>query len=222
MAWTDVVDGYCERLGPGLWAEPLNAVSNLGFIIAGALLLRASRRQGEPAAVQALAVLLLLIGLGSAAFHTLATRWAGLLDVLFIALYIFWFVACYARYRWAAPWWLALGSIALYQALAFAITRPFEAGALNGSVGYLPALLGLLLFGLLTLWRDGFGGARWLFAAAAVFTVSLTLRTVDESLCAVWPYGTHWAWHLLNAVTLSLATQAIRTTPALPRHWIRS
>ncbi len=33
------IDLYCERLGPGLWAEPLNAVTNLAFILAGILLI---------------------------------------------------------------------------------------------------------------------------------------------------------------------------------------
>ena len=27
MAWTDSVTAYCERLGPGFFAEPLNALS---------------------------------------------------------------------------------------------------------------------------------------------------------------------------------------------------
>jgi hypothetical protein len=27
----DPIDAYCERLGPGLWAEPLNALTNLAF-----------------------------------------------------------------------------------------------------------------------------------------------------------------------------------------------
>jgi len=30
------MDGYCERVGPGLWAEPLNAVSNAAFLIGAA------------------------------------------------------------------------------------------------------------------------------------------------------------------------------------------
>jgi hypothetical protein len=29
------VDLYCERTGPGLWAEPANALTNLAFIAAG-------------------------------------------------------------------------------------------------------------------------------------------------------------------------------------------
>jgi len=28
-----MIDLYCERLGPGLWAEPLNALTNLAFLL---------------------------------------------------------------------------------------------------------------------------------------------------------------------------------------------
>ncbi|MFT7390517.1 MAG: hypothetical protein ACI9ZH_000740, partial [Paracoccaceae bacterium] len=30
------IDAYCERLGPQFWAEPVNAATNLAFLI-GAL-----------------------------------------------------------------------------------------------------------------------------------------------------------------------------------------
>jgi len=217
MAWTDPVDIYCERLGSGLWAEPLNAVSNLGFVIAGLWLLLRSQRHGEPAAVRALPVLMMLIGIGSGAFHTFATRWAEVLDVAFIGLFIYWFVACYARYRWAAPWWLALLCMGLFHGFALLVTQGFTAGAFNGSVAYFPALAGLLIFGLLSSWKDRLPRARWFFAAAFVFSLSLTLRSVDQLICALWPYGTHWAWHLLNALTLSLATLGISQSPGLSR-----
>lgn len=217
MAWTDSVDIYCERLGPGLWAEPLNAVSNLGFVLAGLWLLRRAMQRGEPGAVRVLPVLMVLIGIGSGAFHTFATKWAELLDVAFIGLFIYWFVACYVRYRWAAPWWLALPCMALFHGFGMLVTQPFESGAFNGSVGYFPALAGLLVFGLLSTWKDRLHRARWFFAAALVFTGSLTLRTLDQSVCASWPHGTHWAWHLLNALTLSLCVLAISRSPGLSR-----
>lgn len=34
MNWTAYIDSYCERLLPGFWDEPLNAVSNLAFWLA--------------------------------------------------------------------------------------------------------------------------------------------------------------------------------------------
>lgn len=38
------MDGCCERLGPGLFAEPLNAVSNLAFLVAAVAVFLFARR----------------------------------------------------------------------------------------------------------------------------------------------------------------------------------
>ena len=38
------IDVYCERVGPGLWAEPVNALTNAAFFLAGWLLWRNARR----------------------------------------------------------------------------------------------------------------------------------------------------------------------------------
>ena len=32
--WFEAIDNYCERTDASLWAEPLNAFSNLAFIVA--------------------------------------------------------------------------------------------------------------------------------------------------------------------------------------------
>jgi hypothetical protein len=60
------------------------------------------------------------------------------------------------------------------------------------------------------------GLAQPLLGAAAVFAGSIVLRQADLPLCAQWPWGTHFAWHLLNAVTRCLVCWAqakIRPVP---------
>lgn len=84
----EFIDVYCERLGPGLLAEPLNAVSNLAFFVATFCAWRLARREHvSGVAPFILLVLLMLIGIGSSLFHTFATRWAGLSDTLPILLF---------------------------------------------------------------------------------------------------------------------------------------
>ncbi|WP_255375355.1 hypothetical protein [Saccharomonospora sp. CUA-673] len=41
--WNAYVDEYCERLEPGLLGEPLNTVSNLGFLLAAIAIWRLAR-----------------------------------------------------------------------------------------------------------------------------------------------------------------------------------
>ena len=46
--WTAPLDHYCERLGPGFWAEPFNAFSNAGFLAAAGLILYRQRAFAVP------------------------------------------------------------------------------------------------------------------------------------------------------------------------------
>jgi hypothetical protein len=87
--WTRPIDASCEQLDPAFWAEPVNALTNTAFLVAGGVGLAASR--GRDRGVLVLAVLTALVGIGSFLFHTFATACAALADVVPIALLI---VAC--------------------------------------------------------------------------------------------------------------------------------
>ena len=41
MNWSAFIDSYCERLLPGFWDEPLNAISNVAFWLAAWLVWQA-------------------------------------------------------------------------------------------------------------------------------------------------------------------------------------
>ncbi|MEM9097847.1 MAG: hypothetical protein AAGC79_04925 [Pseudomonadota bacterium] len=89
MDWSKQIDGYCERMSPEFWAEPVNAITNAAFIIAGiACLIYARVMHKRDGAVTYLSLLICVIGIGSFLFHTFATRWAALTDVVPIMLFI--------------------------------------------------------------------------------------------------------------------------------------
>jgi hypothetical protein len=138
------------------------------------------------------------VGFGSFAFHTLATRGAMWLDVIPIGLFIYgYFLLAMRRFlllSWSALM-LLVGFIALSTGLGSLIPRE----ALNGSSGYLPALAALIILGS-NLRRNRVG--QTLLVAAGLFVVSLAFRIVDLDVCAAWPLGTHFLWHLLNAAVL--------------------
>jgi hypothetical protein len=195
------VDGYCERVEPGFWAEPLNAVSNVAFLIAAIAVWLAGRHHST----RALALVIGLIFVGSSAFHTTATQWGSALDTGFILVFLLYYIVLFAhrfagvRWRWA---WVAAPAFVVLTVLV-----ALAAGLVGfeGPGMYLSALL--VLAGIATWWS---GPERRLFAAAAVvFTVSLTLRTLDEPLCETLPIGTHYFWHVLNALTLYLVSLAM-------------
>lgn len=200
------VDAYCERTGPGLGGEPLNAVSNVAFLAASAVLLwlLAGQRRRPPASVWVLPVLLGVVGLCSLAFHTVADRVTGALDTLSIMAFVLTAAVLLTHRTWGVRWrlaWLAAPAF-----LAFAIGLNVALAAIGGERatvgGYLSALVALLAFGVAL-------RHRLLLGAAGVFAVSLTLRTVDGPLCAEVSVGTHFLWHCLNATVLFLVSYAI-------------
>ena len=215
------LDLYCERTDPGFWSEPANALTNAAFLIAAAIVWRHAAGAPPPRARDArmLAALIGLIGAGSFLFHTLATVWAAWLDQGAIALYIYVFLWLFLARVAGLRWWGALGGLGVFALASRVLTAPFPPGSLNGSYAYLPALLALALIAAYG-WRRGNGGTARLAGAAGVFAVSITLRSVDQTLCESWPLGTHFAWHCLNAVVLGLTATALSPSvrrPALPR-----
>jgi Ceramidase len=222
MALSDQVFSYCERGGdPSFWAEPLNAISNGAFIIAGliaAVQLARSGRADRALFEWCLVVLVLAIGVGSFMFHTYATVWSIPFDTIPISLFMLGYLG-YALRRFAGWPWLAvlvaLGlfywSIDLARGITCAnellpMTRAAGKRCFNGTLGYAPAFGALLVVGALLAWQ-GHRAARYLFLAAAVFLASMTFRTLDFELCPLTRVdgrvlGTHFLWHILNAVLL--------------------
>ena len=225
MDWFEPIGAYCERTGAAFWAEPVNALSNAAFLVAAFSAGRPARAADDRAGV-ALALLTAIVGIGSFLFHTLALRWAMLADVVPIAVFI------HAYFYLAMVRFLRLGPVAAVAAtLAFAgfgfgLVPALDAVAgrsvealTNGSVDYLPAVLALagVALGLRALGDPAATGRR-LVALAALFSVSLLLRTADRGVCALLPVGTHFLWHVLNAgVLYGLVVAAVRHREAVSR-----
>lgn len=207
MEWTRQVDGYCERLGPEYWAEPVNALTNLAFLIAAFVMWR---RSAGNAMARGLCVVLAAIGVGSYLFHTHAQVWAGVADVTpilgFILLYLF------AVNRDAIGFgpWTAFGATMLFLPYAGMMVPVFGLiPGLGASAGYAPvALLILLYAGFLRDKTPAF--ARGMAWGAGILILSLTFRTLDEPLCARWSLGTHFLWHILNGVMLGWMIEVYR------------
>ncbi|MFC4174508.1 ceramidase domain-containing protein [Microvirga sp. GCM10011540] len=219
-SWSTPIDNYCERIGAGFWAEPLNAITNGAFVLAAAYAFFLWRRAGgrDLAALWLIAVTA-AVGIGSFLFHTFANRWSVMADVIPIAVFIYsYFLLALRRYL-RLGWVAAIAVTVLFGLFNSLFVRlwlgVFPGLTLNGSVSYFPAALALVAVGALCLLRDRRVAGRALLLAAVVFAVSLLFRSIDDALCSALPIGTHFLWHVLNAlVLLILMRAAIASGPA--------
>jgi hypothetical protein len=205
------VDNYCERTSPALDAEPTNALTNVAFLIAAWGVWRLHSDcpdQHVKRLVQALIVIMLFVGLGSFLFHTVATRWAEWGDVIpilvFMLLYLWLVLTCF--FTWSV--WLKIVALAFFFAVTFYLEAAVPSAILWGGALYLPTLLALIAISAVLHWRQPAAG-KAMFIATGVFLLSFTGRTLDSPICTVFPLGTHFVWHLLNATLLYLLVRAV-------------
>ncbi len=223
METTAKIFAYCERgQDPGFWAEPVNALTNLGFILGGLIaLVLLMRRPGEKKLFRYLLIAnVFVIGVGSFLFHTYAEPWASSADVIPIGVFMLAYLGYALNVYAGLPLLLtipAIGGFAYVISLAMdfdchalGLSLPIleRTNCLNGSFGYLPALAAMLLIGLWLIIRRH-PAAPYLFGAGLVFLVSVSFRSMDQIWCRdiVFmgkPLGTHFLWHLLNSTVIFL------------------
>ncbi len=203
---SDYIDIYCERVAPGLWAEPLNAATNLSFIIATVFAYKFAKERDALTQHSVLLILLMCaIGVGSTLFHTFATKLTQLSDVLPILFYQIAFIWFYSLNAIRLGLMKTAGLFIVFMVMTV-LSEMAPSHILNGSLGYAPSITFLLGFGIWhykTKQQEPFV----LLSAGLIFAVSLTFRSIDMAVCETLVIGTHFLWHVLNGCVLYLATR---------------
>ena len=82
--------------------------------------------------------------------------------------------------------------------------------AINDSIGYLSSMMALIMIAVY-LHLKARPSSQHFMLAAIVGVVSLFCRAIDREVCPMFPLGTHFLWHMLNASLLYiLLRQLIR------------
>ncbi len=207
-----LLEMYRERSGdPAFWAEPINALTNVSFVIAAAFALDlAVRRQALRPSTLVLIALTAAIGFGSFLFHTMPSYRTMWLDIIPITLFQVLFLWLISQKLLSTNGWMSAGIVIAVVGSSFAllpIQEPF-----NGSLFYMPSLVALVAFGALWAKRN-IAEPYLLGGAACFFALAITARSID--LIVPWPFGTHFLWHLLNGLVVYAALRAwiIATSP---------
>ena len=201
------LDAYCERASDaGLWAEPINAITNLGFILAAYYCARTlaplkNHTLREVGDIWLLVVALFAIGIGSGLWHTAPNQTTVLMDVIPITLFINVYLVSAMRRLLGLSWVKTILCFAAYWALTIVAQTNLDPDTLNGSIMYAPTYITLVMLSLAIAHKNKALGEEFLFILG-LFTLSLILRTVDTWVCPLMPLGTHFLWHAFNAIVL--------------------
>lgn len=198
---------YCEN-GIGLFSsQPLNTISNIAILISAYFSYQLIRTHHiKKISIAVLPLIAAILGVGSILWHgapNLITSFADTLPLsIFLLISFFFLLDKILPNRGLAPVIL----------LAFMLIEvPFMFGILPSFNGFIPYLIALI-FGLFIF----FGLARkyndvtlQMASIIPLFVTAFFFRTIDLTICSAFPIGTHFIWHILNAVVLYLFTRLI-------------
>ena len=202
-----MMDVYCERLGPGLLAEPLNAVSNISFLLAAWAAWVLAKRTGTlSAGARVLIAIAASVGIGSILWHTYPTMLTLILDIVPILIFLICYIWLYARNVIGMRSLFAVACAAAFVLGTFFFIQ--YADVLHGALVYVPGLMVALVLGVFHA-RQRRVARFTLLAAAGVYVAALFFRTIDNEVCPVLAIGTHFLWHILIGVVTYLAMRSL-------------
>ncbi|MDG2187330.1 MAG: ceramidase domain-containing protein [Hyphomicrobiales bacterium] len=203
MILSESIDIYCERLSSDIFAEPINFITNIAFILSFTLLYRQYKQKTFYSKIIKrytflLIGLTLFIGIGSFLFHLYGTLLSAIADVIpimvFIILYLYLSIRVYLDQS---------KKISIYSLVAFLILNFLLAfNGIEEISSYIMALFAMLLISFLSYKKKEYDISLGLLMASFLFAISLLFRQIDLLSCTHLAIGTHWLWHILNSILL--------------------
>ncbi len=197
--------GLCERASDAALAEPLNVLTNLAFFATATLLWRECRSDSDLRGfkvydIKLLISLIFTIGVCSSLFHLHPTPLTELLDAVVIAVFIICFFLSVMVRIVKCKLMETFVCFMAYAGFTHILVTQFP-NAMNGSIAYLSTMTTLIFIALyLNLKRRA--TARAFLLAAMIGMISLFFRSIDNAVCEKIPFGTHFMWHVLNALLI--------------------
>lgn len=203
----------CEELDPGFLAQPVNALTSLGFSVVGVVMVGWARMaNGRERWVRWMFIAgMVATGLGSFLFHGPQGPGSRFLhDITFLTVLAILATADLgAAMRWSDRRVAGVFGAAVAAASVVLLAWPGITNVLTGIAVVSLVVSDVLLFG-----RAGRAGP-WYIGAVALLVVavaSLVLGRTDAPLCDPGsPYQPHGLWHLLSAGALACYAVATGT-----------
>ena len=199
---------YCENV-TGFWlAQPLNAITNLAYTVGGFYLYAYVKKNNLNRTLGiVLSGLMIILGIGSTAWHSHKSVLTMLSDeipiYLFIVLVIYYLVQSLVKKSKITT--LAMASIAVLYYLIFTYLPGAE--NFDGSFKYAFVLVLFLILNFLVVKK--LGTEYNFFIPLGIFAAGIALRVADLPICQAFPVGTHFLWHILVAIAMYFGSKVI-------------
>ena len=203
------LDFYCERTTSEFWAEPLNALSNMAFIIAAVLLfIFLKKNKIKHYSIWFSVALIFLIGIGSFLFHTFADELTYYFDVVPIFIFQVFILHEILKTVFQYNFKTRFALMSIFILVTLVLSSKNYLNLLNGSLGYMPSIA-FLIFLSQQSWQKKIATQKYFLSTTIIFLISLCFRSFDMQLCTVNPYGLHMVWHVLNSIVLYLLVKVL-------------
>ena len=196
---------YCEQAQINNFFEPWNTITNLAFIFSGILLFIQFRKRNQLDFKGIyFSSLLIIIGIGSFIWHLYRNNLTLTADSIPIALFVLSYLFFYLKFITKKPRHLIL----LF--LGFFIYTPILTMLLNsksiyilenGGAGYFSAISYFFVLQIYNIFHRK-AIIKSSIIIGIVFLISLGFRQIDMTVCEHISFGTHFIWHILNALSL--------------------
>lgn len=188
---------YCEKVANSIFIEPVNALTNLAFLISTILTYKMLKAKNIKNSIYYFFPwIIFLIGFGSTSWHLYRSPVTLLFDA--IPIYIFLGLSFFLLLRKLVKNTnLTFGAIGLFILLQIFLTINFPY-IFNGSIRHIINAIILLALVFWTYKKVGKVALQLVFVFL-IYIVGIIFRTIDLQICPIFNVGTHFLWHLLVA-----------------------
>ena len=211
---------YCERgVSVAFWAEPVNAMTNIVFLIVGFLATRLLiKTKSDTKEMIVLPWLFAGVGVGSFIYHTAHSPSTLALDALPIyifILYVLFLVLSWLTKNKIKSALILLGFVMCEITLSLLVPKEF----LNGSIRHITAFMFISVICSEIFRQRSSTVAFRILSVLGLYALAIFFRSIDSYICTWWQYGSHFLWHIFAALagyqaiyTLSLMKQQKQDT----------
>ncbi len=199
---------YCEFYQHFWLSEPLNAITNFAFFIGAYYLYKLIKNENYNRKLGvSLIVMMVILGIGSLAWHSYRVVPTLLLDE--IPIYIFIVFAFYFLIQSLTRNYKFTIILLLFTALVYYLTFAYipMLSIFQGSLKYVFVLWIFFILNILVTHK--FGSSYSFVLPLSILALALVFRIIDFHICPVFPIGTHFLWHIFVATAMYLSSTVI-------------